>query len=151
MAENPKILIVEARFYDDIADDLVAGAMRVLEDAGAEVERCSVPGSFELPGAISIASASNETRFDGYIALGCVIRGETDHYDYVCDATVRGLQDLAVNSRLAIGFGVLTCETRAQAEARARPGDRDAGGKAAKACLRMIKLRDLFGATRAAQ
>ena len=150
MAETPHILIVEARFYPEISDNLAQGAIAVLEAAGATFERVDVPGAFELPAVISMAARGSATGtgpvFDGYLALGCVIRGETSHYDHVCQEVARGLQELAVTAGLAVGFGVLTCETGEQARVRADPaGRKNAGGRAAEACLRMIELRHQFG------
>jgi 6,7-dimethyl-8-ribityllumazine synthase len=150
MADAPHILIVESRFYPDISDQLAEGAIAALSAAGATYERIEVPGAFELPAAISMAARGSATgtgpAYDGYIALGCVIRGETSHYDLVCQEAARGLQDLAVTAGLAIGFGVLTCENGEQARVRADPkGRKNAGGRAAEACLRMIELRREFG------
>ena len=137
-------MIVEARFYADIADALFAGARGALEDAGATHERFEVPGAFELPAAIAFAHKAEPGRFDGYVALGCVIRGETTHYDYVCAQSARGLQDLAVRENLAIGYGVLTVETHEQARARAGVDQKNKGRDVADACLAMIALRDLL-------
>ena len=136
---DTKILIAQARFYEDIADELVRGASAVLEAAGAEVRSVSVPGAFEIPAAIAFAEAGGS--FDGYVALGCVIRGETSHYDYVCGESARKLQDLACDRQLAIGYGILTCETHGQAWARASVERKNKGGDAAQACLDMIALR----------
>ena len=108
-----RILIVEARFYEDIADALVDGAMGVLEAAGAQVERLAVPGAFEIPAAIRFALDSG--RYDGFVALGCVIRGDTTHYDYVCGESARGLNQLAIDRKACIGYGILTVENREQA------------------------------------
>lgn len=137
----PHIMIVEARFYEDIADELVRGARRVLDGTGASYERFPVPGAFEIPAAIAMAHAENPSRFDGYLALGCVIRGETSHYDTVCGESARGLQDLAVNHGLAIGYGILTVDNRKQAQERASLDKRDKGGVVASACLDMIALQ----------
>jgi 6,7-dimethyl-8-ribityllumazine synthase len=139
-----KILIVEARYYAHIADELAKGAVGELEKAGAQIERVTVPGAFEIPAAIRIAHGSGEG-FDGYVALGCVIRGETSHYDLVCGECARGIQDLAVREKLAIGFGVLTVENEAQALARARIDKKNKGGEAARACLAMIDVKRRFG------
>ncbi len=145
----PRILIVEARFYQDLADELVRGALAMLEAAGATHERIAVPGSFEIPAAIRIAATGTAAvparRFDGYVALGCVIRGETTHYDYVCSESARGLQDLACRDGLAIGYGILTCETFEQAWERARVDRGNKGGAATEACLAMVALRRHFG------
>jgi len=139
---RPHIMIVEARFYEDIADALYTGACGALEDAGATHERFEVPGAFELPAAIAFAHKSDPGRFDGYVALGCVIRGETTHYDYVCAESARGLQDLAVRDNLAIGYGVLTVENHGQAWTRAAVDHKNKGRDVANACLHMIGLRD---------
>lgn len=149
MADSPHIMIVEARFYEDVADELARGALKVLHDAGATYERFSVPGAFEIPAAIkysirALDSYSARRRFDGYIALGCVIRGETTHYDYVCQESARALQDLALEHTLALGYGILTVENYDQAMARARLEDKDRGGHAARACLAMIQLKNDF-------
>ena len=150
MPDTPHVLMGEARFYEAIAEELVAGAVAVLEGAGASHERIVVPGAFEIPGAIRFAAEAMKKpgaghRFDGFIGLGCVIRGETTHYDYVCQESARGLQDLALVHGLAIGYGILTCENRAQAMARARRQEQDRGGAAARGCLAMIALKRRFG------
>lgn len=150
MSDQPHVMIAVARFYEDIADELVRGATAALEEAGATWELIDVPGAFEIPAAIATAVRSLEfvgarRRFDGYIALGCVIRGETSHYDYVCGETARGLQDLAMQYCLALGFGVLTVENREQAQERAGVDRRNKGGEAARVCLRMIELKRSFG------
>jgi len=139
MAEAPHVLIVEARFYEDISDELFAGAKEALDDAGATHQRVWVPGAFEIPSAI--AMAADTERYDGFVALGCVIRGETSHYDYVCGESARGLQDLAIKRRLPIGYGILTVENDAQAWARARRTEKNKGRDAAEACLAMVSLR----------
>lgn len=150
MSEAPHILIVEAPYYTDIVEEMVQGAIRVLEAQGASWERLSVPGAFEIPVAIRYAVESMErfatgARYAGYLALGCVIRGETTHYDYVCGESARGLMDLALQHNLAIGYGILTCENGAQARARSAHDQKDKGGEAARACLRMIELQRHFG------
>ena len=140
MSEVPlRILIVEARFYDHLADFLLAGAKAALEASGAAVEVVTVPGALEIPGVI--AAAADTRRFDGYVALGAVIRGETYHFEVVSNESCRGIMDLTVQQRLAIGNGVLTVEDEAQALVRARPDDGDKGGFAARACLSMIAIR----------
>ncbi len=144
MAETKAhVMIVEARFYDKLADELVRGAVATLEKAGATYERFAVPGAFEIPAAVSFAIASG--RFDGYVALGCVIRGETSHYDYVCGESARGLQDLALRHNAAVGYGILTVENEEQAWVRARVSDGDKGGDTARACLAMIDLKRHLG------
>ncbi|HLJ63889.1 MAG TPA: 6,7-dimethyl-8-ribityllumazine synthase [Stellaceae bacterium] len=153
---KPHILIVEARYYAPIADALLQGAVKALEEAGASHERVAVPGAFEIPTAISLAvkaeargerlgPSNRPLQFDGYLALGCVIRGETSHYDYVCAEAARGLQELAMRYHLALGFGILTVENEAQALARARIDRKNKGGEAARACLAMIDLKRHFG------
>jgi 6,7-dimethyl-8-ribityllumazine synthase len=142
MIAAPHLLLVEARFYTHISDLLRQGAEKAMAEAGATFEAVEVPGSFEIPGAIKFASQSGQ--FDGYVALGCVIRGETSHYDYVCNESTRGLQDLAVRDGLPVGFGIATCENEAQALARASVEGRDMGGKAVKACLAMVGLKRRF-------
>ncbi len=149
MAEAPHVMIVEARFYDDIADELVRGATQVLDAAGVSYERHSVPGAFEIPAAIRFAVRSfdlfsDRRRFDGYVALGCVIRGETSHYDHICGESARALQDLACTYSLALGYGILTVETHEQAVARAAIDQVNKGGVAAQACLDMIDLKTHF-------
>ena len=148
----PRVLLATARFYPDIADALAAGAQAVLDAAGTEVEAVEVPGAFELPAAIAFAAGTMgsggkivPSRYDGYVALGCVIRGETAHYDHVCRESAHGLARLSVDRRLAIGYGVLTVETREQAWARAAPDRGDRGGSAARACLAMLALRKRLG------
>jgi 6,7-dimethyl-8-ribityllumazine synthase len=142
--EKLRILIVEARFYEDIADEMLAGASDALQAFGAEFDVVSVPGAFEIPAAVALADEGARRpagiRYDGFVALGCVIRGETTHYDYVCGESARGLMDLSMKG-LPIGFGVLTVEDSDQAWARARRSEGDKGAAAARACLDMIVLR----------
>jgi 6,7-dimethyl-8-ribityllumazine synthase len=138
------ILIVEARFYDSISDELLQGATRVLEAAGARCDRVTVPGALEIPAAIAIAIDAARSRrepYDGVVALGCVICGETYHFEIVSNESARALMDLAVKERLAIGNGILTVETEAQALARARVAEGDKGGDAARAALTMVALK----------
>jgi 6,7-dimethyl-8-ribityllumazine synthase len=153
MDEPLRILVVESRFYDGIADALLDGASQALRAFGAEFEVVTVPGAFELPAAIAFAEAAGHgasgVRYDGYVALGCVIRGETTHYDYVCGESARGLMTLSVEKGLCIGYGVLTVEDEDQAWARAKVSEGDKGGFAARACLDMVALkRRLHGQTR---
>ena len=150
MADQPHVMIAVARFYEDIADELVRGAETALSQAGATWDVIEVPGAFELPAAVATAVRAMEfvggrRRYDGYITLGCVIRGETSHYDYVCGEAARALQDLAVKYCLALGFGLLTVENRAQAEERAGVDRRNKGGEAAQVCLQMIDVKSKFG------
>jgi 6,7-dimethyl-8-ribityllumazine synthase len=140
MNRSPHLLLVEAPYYAHIADHLRKGAERAMAAAGATHEVISVPGAFEIPAAIGMAARSTD-RFDGFVALGCVIRGETTHYDHICAESARGLQDLAVRERLAIGYGILTVENEAQAVARASAEHRDKGGEAVRACLALVDLK----------
>ena len=140
-----KILVVEARYYESISEDLLTGALAKLQAAGAEVVKVNVPGALEIPDVISYAEKA-KSGYDGYVALGCVIRGETTHYDYVCEESARALMDLAVDHQLAIGNGIITVENEEQAIARSKPDQKDKGGFAASACLRMIQLRDELNA-----
>lgn len=138
------VLVIEARFYDDIADELLKGATGHLEAAGATFEVVTVPGALELPTAIAMlveTAAAHGTPFDAVIALGCVIRGETTHYEIVSEQSARGLMDLSVALRLPLGNGVLTVENEAQALARARASEMDKGGGAADAALSLLRLK----------
>jgi 6,7-dimethyl-8-ribityllumazine synthase len=146
----PHILVVDARFYAEIGDELVRGATAALEDGRATYERLSVPGAFEIPAAIKYAVRSldfepERRRFDGYVALGCVIRGETSHFDYVCRESARALQGLVCDHALAMGYGILTVENADQAWERAAVDGRDKGGSAVRVCLAMIELKHKFG------
>lgn len=149
MTAAPKLLIIEARFYEDIADALVEGAQKALEAAGASYDRISVPGVLEIPAALSMVLTSMESDegefYDGFILLGCVIRGETSHYDIVANESARVIMDLVVDADLALGNGILTVENSDQAWARARVSEKNKGGAAAEAALAMIKLRDRLG------
>jgi 6,7-dimethyl-8-ribityllumazine synthase len=138
-----RVLIVEARFNAEIADALIAGARQVLEAAGVEVDIATVPGALEIPAAVAFAEESGEN-YDGYVALGCVIRGETTHYDIVAGESARALMDLAVDRQIAIGNGILTVENDGQAWERADSARLDKGGGAAAACLAMIGLKKRF-------
>jgi 6,7-dimethyl-8-ribityllumazine synthase len=147
MTDRQRALIVEARFYTDLADQLYAGAAGVLAAAGVAFERQAVPGCFELPAAIRFALGDTPStcRYDGVVALGCVIRGETDHYDHICREVSRALMDLSVAYRVPLGFGVLTCRTYDQARVRAAVDQKNKGADAAAACLRMMELKRLPG------
>ncbi len=139
-----RILIVNSPYYAHISDELEKGAREALEASGekCDIETIMVPGAFEVPGAIAMAADS--AKYDGYIALGCVIRGETSHYDYVCGESARGLMYLSTDRRLAIGYGIVTVENEAQALARAERKQKNKGKDAAVACLEMLKLRKKF-------
>lgn len=136
------ILIISARFYEDIAGELESGAVTALQEAGATFEIHTVPGAFEIPAAIGFALAGK--KYQGFIALGCVIRGETSHYDYVCGESARGLMDLSLQKQAAIGYGILTVENEEQAWERASVTQGNKGRDAAHACLRMIELKQTF-------
>jgi 6,7-dimethyl-8-ribityllumazine synthase len=138
----PRILLIEAPYYTDIAAAQLQGAMAALDVAGAQTTRVAVPGALEIPAAIKFALGGH---WDGFVVLGCVIRGETSHYDIVCNECARGVQNLAIEHGLAIGFGVLTVEDEEQAWVRAKPSEMDKGGETARACLAMIALRDQLG------
>jgi len=139
-----RMLIVEARFYNDIADALLGGAIRVLDEAGAQYDRITVPGALEVPAAIAMAvDAAQRKRapYDGVVALGCVIQGETYHFEIVSNESARALMDLTVNRQLAVGNGIVTVDTEAQARARASADERNKGGAAARAALAMVQLK----------
>lgn len=137
-----KFLIVEARFYDHLNDMLIDGARAAIEAAGHAHETITVPGALEIPGAIAMASESGA--YDGYVALGVVIRGETYHFEIVAGESARGLMALSMDG-LCIGNGILTVENEAKALARAHPADKDKGGEAARAALAMLALKARFG------
>lgn len=137
------ILIINSRFYPEIAEELSKGAIGALKANGATYEEVDVPGAFEVPATIKFALAKKA--YDGFVALGCVIRGETNHYDYVCGESARGLMELSIRENVAIGYGILTTETYEQAKIRADVKEGDKGGGAAQTCLRMIALKTQFG------
>jgi 6,7-dimethyl-8-ribityllumazine synthase len=149
MNRAPHLLLVEAPYYAHIAALLREGAERAVAAAGATSETVTVPGAFEIPGAIALAANLAGGRFDGYVALGCVIRGETTHYDHICAETARALQDMATRDGLAVGYGILTVENEAQALVRAAVPERDKagrdkGGEAVRACLTLVELKRRF-------
>lgn len=137
-------LILEARFYTEIADHMAAGATRILEAAGMTVERVAVPGSLELPAALQFAALSG--KYDAFVVLGCVVRGETYHFDIVCNESNRGIYDVVHAGNLALGNGILTVETIEQAQERADPDRLDKGGDAARAAVRMVQLKKQWAA-----
>jgi 6,7-dimethyl-8-ribityllumazine synthase len=146
--KGARILIVEARYYDDIADALLAGATKALKEAGAQFDCISVPGSLEIPTAIAIAldaAQSKRRPYDGAVALGCVIRGETIHFEIVSHESARGLLELSVARKIPIGNGIITVENEAQAKARASEDDQDKGGGAARAALTLVDLKKRLG------
>jgi 6,7-dimethyl-8-ribityllumazine synthase len=144
-----KLLIIEARFYDDLADALLEGAKAALDEAGAKYDVVTVPGALEIPAVISFALDAAEgdgADYDGYVALGTVIRGETHHFDIVANESARALMDLSVQEAICIGNGILTTENDEQAWTRARRTEGDKGGFAARAALTMIDVRKRLGA-----
>jgi 6,7-dimethyl-8-ribityllumazine synthase len=148
VGKGARILIVEARYYGDIADALLAGAMRALKSAKAEVDCISVPGALEIPPAIAIAADAAQRKrrpYDGAVALGCVIRGETIHFEIVSHQSARGLMELSIARGLPIGNGIITVENEAQAFARARMEEQDKGGDAARAALALVALKRRLG------
>jgi len=148
---TPSILIVEARFYAHISDALLDGATAAMEAAGAHFERIAVPGALEIPPAILFAAKAGEgagKSYDGFVALGCVIRGDTYHFEIVSNESARGLMELGLQHGLCIGNGILTCDTEEQALARASRDGQDKGGDAARACLALVNVRARLGARR---
>jgi 6,7-dimethyl-8-ribityllumazine synthase len=146
--EGARVLVVEARYYDDIADALLAGATKALEHAGAAFDCVSVPGALEIPTAIAIAldaAVRRRRAYDGAVALGCVIRGDTIHFEIVSELSARGLMELSVARMVPIGNGIITVDTEAQAWARARVAEQDKGGDAARAALALIGLKRRLG------
>ena len=141
------VLMIEGRFYDKIADMMVEGASQELTKRGATFERITVPGALESPQVLAAAAAARtagRTQFDGAIALGCVIRGETFHYDIVCNNANHWLMEVAVNHDVPVGNGILTVENEAQALERAQGGAAGKGGDAARACLKLIEIKRAF-------
>jgi 6,7-dimethyl-8-ribityllumazine synthase len=148
-SSTPHLLIVEARFYDDMADALLDGAKAALDQARATYDVVTVLGALEIPAAIAMAldgADNGGTQYDGFVALGLVIRGETYHFEIVANESSRALMDLAVSESLAIGNGILTVENDVHAWVRARRSDKDKGGFAARAALAMIALKEKLGA-----
>ncbi|HVC61677.1 MAG TPA: 6,7-dimethyl-8-ribityllumazine synthase [Acetobacteraceae bacterium] len=142
---SPHLLVVRAPYYRAVADGLTGGATRILREAGATFESLDVAGAFELPQAIRIALRGGK-RFDGFVALGCIIRGETDHYEFICRATMQGLMSVALQFGIALGTGLLTCDTLAQAEARSSADGFNKGAEAAAASLLQIDAARRLGA-----
>lgn len=135
--EGARLLFVVAPYYRGITDQLLTGARAVATEAGAIVDVIEVPGAFEIPPAIAMYG----NRYEGYVALGCVIRGETSHYDYVCGESARALMDLGMNRQIQVGYGILTVESMEQAQERAAPNGRDKGGEATRACVSLVSLK----------
>jgi len=148
MTTAPHILIVEARFYDEISDGLLKGAKAALTAAKAKFDVVTVPGILELPPAAMFGMSHDRKagqRYEGFIALGCAVKGETDHYEHVCTQAMSGVQRVALDLKVPAGNGILTCPTWELAQDRADPARGNAGGRAAKACLRLIELKRGFG------
>lgn len=144
-----RVLIIEARFYEEIGDELAAGAIAEIEAAGGTYERVAVPGALEIPQVLATSAQAGlfggaQPHFLGAVALGCVIRGETGHYDIVCNNANHWLMDVAIADGIPLGNAILTVETMDQALERARGGREGKGGDAARACLRMIEVRQQF-------
>ena len=149
MDETLKVLIVDAPYYAEISDELLAGAVAEIDRQGATYDHLSVPGALEIPGAIRLAAAAtaqagNDTSYDAFVALGCVIRGETSHYDYVCSNSARGLMDLTLVHMVAVGNGILTVENRDQAWVRASREQKNKGRDAADAALALANIKQQF-------
>ena len=148
---SARVLIIEAPYYQHVTDELIAGARAVLDGAGVAYDRVPVPGALEIPQAFAQAvtaglfAGSGRDTYAGAIALGCVIRGETSHYDIVCNNTNHWLMETAIRHNIPVGNGILTVDTEAQALARAQGGAEGKGGDAARACLRLIRLARDFG------
>jgi 6,7-dimethyl-8-ribityllumazine synthase len=140
-----RVLLVISPYYREVADHMQRGAEAAAKDAEAVLDRVFVPGAFEIPSAIALAAKTEA--YDGFVALGCVVRGETSHYDYVCGESARALMNLSTDGGLAIGYGILTVNTLEQALVRADPARGDKGGEAVRACLAMIALKRRFAET----
>lgn len=145
-AHGAHVLVISAPYYGHIVSELERGASETLSEFGVSHEKILVGGAFEMPAAVMLAASRRDggRLFDGFITLGCVLRGETSHYDLICQETARGLMDLTVNRGLAVGFGLLTCENEAQALARARVDQKNKGREATLACLGMIAMKRRF-------
>lgn len=145
LEDRLRILIVEGRFYSDLSDELLKGAKDALDSVDADYDLVTVPGALEVPAVVAIAEEGGHrptgVSYDGYVALGVVIRGETHHFDIVANESARGLMDLAIGRRIAVGNGILTVEDEDQAWVRARVTEGDKGGGAARACLEMIAIK----------
>ena len=142
--KGARILVVEARYYDDIADALLSGVISALDDVGATHDRITVPGALEIPTALAIAldaATARKKPYDGAVALGCVILGETFHFEIVSEQSARGLMDVSIARKIPIGNGILTVDTEAQAWARARVTEGNKGGEAARAALTLIRIK----------
>jgi 6,7-dimethyl-8-ribityllumazine synthase len=140
MSKKPHVMIVEGRFYDEIADLLLKGATAAVERAGGTYEVFSVPGALEIPAVIAMGAETG--RFDAYVALGAVIRGETSHYDTVAGESARALMDMSIQMDLPIGNGIMTCENKEQVMVRVDPAQKDKGGAAVEAALAVLAIKN---------
>lgn len=148
MSKANRILVIEARFYDEIADGLLKGTKAALKDANAECDVITVPGILELPSTLLYAWSGHrewEHGYDGAVVLGCAVKGETDHYEHVCRESMSGVQRIALDLKIPVGNGILTVPTWDLALHRSNPAQGDAGGRAARACLRLIEIARQFG------
>ncbi len=143
MADKPHLLVIDAPYYTDISAGLMEGVTKVLSAAGATHDYVAVPGVLEIPTAVAMALDGSK-HYDGYVTIGCVIRGETTHYEVVAGESARAIMDLCIEHKLALGNGIQTVENEAQAWARAKVSEKDKGGGAAQAALDMIELRKSF-------
>jgi len=141
----PSLLVIQAPYYAEVVGGMLRGAQRVLAEAGAVVETADVVGAFELPAALRMALSQRAMRRDGFLILGCVVKGETDHYDFICDAVCQGIMSISVETGAAIGFGLLTVDTLAQAIARSSDDRHNKGAEAAHALLGQVALRRRWG------
>jgi len=142
---SPHLLIIRAPYYKEIVDGLTSGAERILREAGATSEILDIAGSYELPQAIRLAVRGSR-HFDGFVALGCIIRGETDHYEFICRASMEGIMSVSLQFGICVGTGLLTCDTLAQAEARSSVDGYNKGAEAASAALLQINAARRLGA-----
>jgi 6,7-dimethyl-8-ribityllumazine synthase len=141
----PRILVIQAPYYEQVVGGMLRGAERVLAEAGAALEVASVAGAFELPAALRMALSHPGARHDGFLLLGCVVKGETDHYDFICDAVCHGVMTIGVETGAAVGFGLLTVDTLQQAIARSSDDRHNKGAEAARALLGQVALRRRWG------
>lgn len=142
---SPHVLIIRAPYYRAVADGLLTGAQRILTEAGATHEALDVAGAYELPQTVRLAVRGTQ-KFDAYVALGCIVRGETDHYDFICAAAMNGLMDVSLQFGLSMGVGLLTCDNIEQAEARSGQDGHNKGAEAAAAALLQINAARRLGA-----
>ena len=140
----PRILVIQAPYYREVVEGMLRGAQRVFTDVSATTEVVEVAGGYELPAALAMALKS-QRRWDGFLLLGCVVKGETDHYTFICDAICHGVMDVSTRAAAAVGFGLLTVDSLAQAEARSRDDRMNKGAEAAHAVLSQIAIARGWG------